>query len=153
MVLTVKNNKGFSLVELMVALVLLMISLLGLLAVMANSISANLNNELRNTAIRLTTQTAETLQSLDFEDEWVIDTSSGTTYLRADTGTDDADQDSKGFPEEAQNIRGFQQTYNISWTVRDLSSNLKEITVSVQCTTPRGELINNDAVIYKHRML
>lgn len=153
MVVTVRNNKGFSLIELMIALVILMISLLGLLAVMANSINANLDNELRNTAIRLTTQTAETIQSLDFDDEWVIDTSSGTTYSRAVTGSDDTDQDFKGFPEETQNIRGFQQTYDISWTVRDLSSNLKEVTIRVQCTTPRGELINNDSVIYKHRNL
>lgn len=147
MVVTVKNNKGFSLIELMIALVILQLSLLGLLSVMVTSISSNLDNEVRNTAIRLTTQTAEALYGLHFEDSLVT----GGTHLRDDSNTN---QDLRGFPKETQRIRGgFDQIYNISWTVTDQSPNLKEITITVAYTDPKGALLSNSAVIYKHRAL
>lgn len=145
------HSKGFSLVELMIALVILQISLLGLLSGLVNSIAVNLDNELRNTAIRITNQTAETIHSLDFNDTWVVDTTGGTTgteYSRDDSNTN---QDLKGFPQTVQDIRGgFQQPYSISWTVTDRGANLKEVTILVQYTNPRGEILSNNAVIYKH---
>jgi len=152
MVITVRNNKGFSLIELLIALVILQLSLLGLLAVMTNSINANLNNEFRNTAIRLTAQTAEALYGVSFNDNWATDTTgTGIPHVRINGNTD---QDLKGFPQVLQNIRGgFQQTYNISWTVTDQSPELKEIVITVQYNDRRVGTFSNNAVIYKHLAL
>lgn len=139
------HSKGFSLVELMIALVILQISLLGLLSGLVNSIAVNLDNELRNTAIRITNQTAETIHSLDFNDNEVL---SGTHY-RYPSGY--SQQDLKGFPQTVQDIRGgFQQPYSISWTVTDQGTELKQVLITVQYTNPHGENLSNNAVIYKH---
>ncbi|PIV20702.1 MAG: hypothetical protein COS40_11175 [Deltaproteobacteria bacterium CG03_land_8_20_14_0_80_45_14] len=147
MVAPVRNNKGFSLVELMIALVILQISLLGLLSGLVNSIAVNLNNELRNTTIRITNQTAEAIHSLDFNDNEVT---AGTHYRDPYSSS----QNLKGFPQTVQDIRGgFQQNYNISWAVTDPGTELKQVLITVQYTNPRGENLSNNAVIYKHRAL
>jgi len=147
MVAPVRNNKGFSLVELMIALVILQISLLGLLSGLVNSIAVNLNNELRNTTIRITNQTAEAIHSLDFNDNEVT---AGTHYRVPYSSS----QNLKGFPQTVQDIRGgFQQNYNISWAVTDPGTELKQVLITVQYTNPRGENLSNNAVIYKHRAL
>jgi Tfp pilus assembly protein PilV len=154
------STKGFSLIELMIALVILQVSLLGLLSVMVTSISSNLDNEVRNTAIRLTTQTAEAIYSLDFEDGCVNDADGvgggDTTYSRDVTNglCVSSDHDLKGFPQRVQRIRGgFDQTYNISWTVSDQSADLKEVEITVTYTDPKGVGLSNSAVIYKHSAL
>jgi Tfp pilus assembly protein PilV len=48
----------------LIAVVIMAFSLLALSEVMVSSISINLGNEMRNTAVRLTTQTAEVLLTL-----------------------------------------------------------------------------------------
>lgn len=146
MVLFAQNNKGFSLIEMIVALVILMISMLGLSSVMVNSINANANNEIRNTALRLTNQTAEALFSLPFND---------TEVTAGNHARDDASvaQDSEGFPRRNQRVREtLNQTYNISWAVADTSVSLKTITINVT-TTFGYETFSNEAVIYKHTSL
>jgi len=145
-----KSNKGFSLVELMVALVILMISLLGLLAVFVSSISANLDDELRNTAVRLINQTAETVHSLPIADSDISGDATGVSHSRQ---ADDFNQDLKGFPKPAQSIRGFQQNYAITWKVTDRNENLKEIVISVAYANSQRENCCHNAVIYKHRTL
>ena len=61
------NSKGFSLIEMLIAVVIIAFTLLALCSAMVNAISANLGNELRNTAVRLTNQTAEVLLALPID--------------------------------------------------------------------------------------
>ena len=61
------NSDGFSLIEMLIAVVIIALTLLALCSAMANAISANLGNELRNTAVRLTNQTAEVLLALPID--------------------------------------------------------------------------------------
>jgi prepilin-type N-terminal cleavage/methylation domain-containing protein len=150
MVATARNSKGFSLIELMIALVILLISLLGLLAVLANCISANLCDEIRNTAVTLTAQTAEAIHGLPINDSDVLGDTKGLIHNRVE---EDANQDVKGFPKPAQDIRNFRQRYGISWSVIDRNENLKEILISVTYINPQGENNSHSAVIYKHRTL
>ena len=150
MVAAAGNSKGFSLVELMIALVILLISLLGLLAVLTNCISANLCDELRNTAVTLAAQTAEAIHGLPIDDSDIRGDTKGLTHTR---DGEDANQDLKGFPKPNQDIRNFQQRYTISWNVIDRDENLKEILISVTCINPRGENLSHRAAIYKHRTL
>lgn len=156
MALVLNNNKGFSLVELMIAIVILMFSLLGLLAVMVNSINANATNEVRNTAVRLTNQTAEALLALSFTDNEVAAAGAGPA-CPAGPGTNhtrtlaNVNQDLRGFPQLMQNIRGFQQLYNISWCVTDLNTTTKQISILVTYTygnTP----FTQESIIFKYQI-
>src|SRR3989338_7623526 len=54
-------DKAFSLIEMMIALFILTVAVLGLLNLTITSIRVNLQNDMRNTSIRLTSQTAEIL--------------------------------------------------------------------------------------------
>jgi prepilin-type N-terminal cleavage/methylation domain-containing protein len=150
MVATVRNNSGFSLIEVMIALVILLISLLGLLSVLINSIGANLDDESRNTAIRLINQTAETIHSLPIRDTDIRGDPRGVSHARQ---ADDLSQDLKGFPKPAKSIRGFQQNYSILWNVTDKDENLKEIIISVTYSNSQRENCCHNAVIYKHSTL
>lgn len=148
MALIVKCNKGFSLIELMIALFILAFSLLGFLGVMATSIDSNLQNELRNTAIGLTTQVAETLLAQDFDAVAPADCSL-TPYDGTNTCIGSNFQ---MYPNPNITVRGFTQTYTITWTITDLNLNLKQITINTTYTH-RGQNFSHDSVIYKHREL
>ena len=63
----VRNSNGFSLIEMMTALVIIALTLLVLSAVLIHAIKINVVNDLRNAAVRLTNQTAEILLALPFD--------------------------------------------------------------------------------------
>lgn len=140
----VRHSKGFSLIELMIAVVFIMISMLALLNATVMSIQTNLENDVRNTAIRVTNQTAEVLLALKYEDAELND---GSGHVR-DGGS--VTQDEKGFPPTALNIRGFQQAYTIQWAVATRTSDIKEVTITVTYMH-RNTTHTNTAVIYKHK--
>ncbi len=155
MVVTARNNKGFSLIEMMIAVVIILFSMLAMFAAFGSSISVNVSNDMRNTAVRLTNQTAEVIQSLAFTDTWVVDNDGlGPTATTHDRDDLDADQNQKGFPRETQVVRGVQRAYVISWGVSDLNDNLKQVDIAVSYLDPKeGTTITNNAVIYKHKAL
>jgi prepilin-type N-terminal cleavage/methylation domain-containing protein len=157
---TVRNSKGFSLIEMMIAIVIMAISFLALSAAMVSSISVNIENELMNNAVRLTIQTAEVLLSQPIDsvnscgvtaDPEAPGYSGAYTYddsndcLGAETG------DYLRFTNPDQIIKGVSQKYNVIWDVTVLNSNLRQITISVDYRY-RGQNHMNHAVIYKHRM-
>lgn len=157
---TVKNNKGFSLVEMLIAVIIIAISLLALCGVMVNSISANLGNELRGTAVRLTNQTAEVFFALPAESigSCGITVDPGALNYKASYSYDDknaclgAGLDYQRYPDPVQSVKGFRQGFNITWEVLPLSSDLRQITITVAYAN-QGENYTNSAVIYKHRTL
>ncbi len=63
----VRNSDGFSLIEMMTALVIISLALLVLSAVLIHAIQINVSNDLRNAAIRLTNQTAEVILAVPFD--------------------------------------------------------------------------------------
>jgi prepilin-type N-terminal cleavage/methylation domain-containing protein len=126
------NSSGFSLVELLVAVVIIAFTLLALCSAMVNAISANLGNELRNTAVRLTNHASYTYDS-------------SNACLGIDT-------DYQKYPRPVQSVKGFQQSFNIIWNITSLSDNLRQVTITV-AYRHREEHFENSAVIYKHRTL
>jgi len=157
---TVRNSKGFSLVELMIAIVIMAVSFLALSAAMVSSISVNIKNELMNTAVRLTAQTAEVLLTLPIDN---VNSCGVTTdpeaprYSGSYTYDDSNDclsaemNDYRKFTNPVQTVKGFHQKYNVTWEVTVLNNNLRQITISVDYRY-RGENHTNNAVIYKHRI-
>ena len=144
----VRASKGFSLIELMIAVVFIMISMLALLTAIVTSMRTNLENDLRITAIRLTNQTAEALLTLPTD--LTIDTElTDGSHSRTAGNTS---QNEKGFPLTAQTVRGSRQTYTIQWAVVSRTTNVKEITITVSYTS-RNKPYTNTAVIYKHKVI
>jgi Tfp pilus assembly protein PilV len=142
---TVQNDKGFSLIELMISMVFIMIAMLAMLSSILTVTNANLENDLRNTAIRLTNQTAETVLALSFTDTDLSDASHSRT-------AGDANQDSKGFPPVTQTVRNHRQTYTIQWSVESQSADVKEVTITVGYSY-RNKNHSNSGVIYKNKSL
>jgi prepilin-type N-terminal cleavage/methylation domain-containing protein len=157
---TVRNSKGFSLVELMIAIVIMAVSFLALSAAMVSSISVNIENELMNSAVRLTAQTAEVLLALPIDNVNSCGLTADPEAPRySGSYTYDDSNDCLGgemnvyrrFTDPVQAIKGFSQKYNVTWEVTVLNSNLRQITLSVDYRY-RGKNHMNNAVIYKHRI-
>lgn len=160
MEVVVRNNKGFSLAEMLIAVFLLAVSLFALCEIMVSSINVNLGNELRNTAVRLTNQTAEILYALPVDgisscgltpDPDVLHYNASYTYSDSNTCLGNG-TDYQRYPNPVQSVKGVRQKFNITWGARELSSSLREITISVTYKH-RGEDYINNVVIYKHRTL
>jgi len=157
---TARNNKGFSLIELIVALVIIAVAMLALSSVMINAITVNLGNDLRNTAMRLTQQTAETLLALPIEsvNSCGLTPEKNASNYKAAYTYDNANTclgipgEYKIYPNPVQSIKGFQQPFNIAWSVTALSSDLRQITISVSYRH-RDENHVHNAVVYKHKTL
>jgi prepilin-type N-terminal cleavage/methylation domain-containing protein len=151
------NKRGFSLIEMMIAMVFIMISMLALLTAVVTAERTNQENELRNTAIRLTNQTAETLLALSFEKDTAelsltLD-SAGSRIAPAHSRTSgNTNQDAKGFPNPVQTVRNAGVTYTIEWDVREQTANVREVTIAVGYPY-RGQPRKNTSVIYKHKNL
>ena len=149
------NNKGFSLIELLVATFIIMISMLAVLSSMLTATRMNVENDVRNTAVRLTNQTAETLLTLQWAE--VVVAGDRMEHMDADLSAgvhtriaEDAEQDRKGYPVLSQSIRNFRQDYRVQWTIEDVSIKTKRITITVAYTR-NGQDLANEAVIFRDR--
>jgi type IV pilus assembly protein PilV len=124
------NSRGFSLVEMLIALLILSVSILGMTSLTLTSIRTNLDNDLRNGAVRITTEVAEDLGAMPIED--VVSTPVLT-------------------PETRQvSIRGVNVPYTVTRTVTSLTNDLRQIDITVSYTS-KGVTKTNSAVVYKHR--
>jgi prepilin-type N-terminal cleavage/methylation domain-containing protein len=145
----ISSKKGFTLIELMIAVFIIAISMLAMVSSMMTAIRVNVDNDARNTAIRLTNQTAEILHALQWANVGVPLTLRVDAELSAGLHTrvtGDASQDAKGFPALQQSIRNFRQDYRIQWNVEDRSLNTKRITIAVLYTRS-GQNLNDPARI------
>ncbi|MBI3756125.1 MAG: prepilin-type N-terminal cleavage/methylation domain-containing protein [Deltaproteobacteria bacterium] len=165
-----RQETGFSLVEMMVALVILTVAVLGLLDLTITSIKTNVQNDIRSAAVRLTSQTAEVLLARPFSttttcgitlDTTITGYNSLYTYGTLNTCLVDtaAATDYQKYPYPQQRITGDAgattvsgQIYNIVWTATSLSdtpNGLMQISILVSYKY-RGQVYTNNVVIYKH---
>lgn len=143
------NNKGFTLIELLIAMFIIALSMLAMLSAMLTAIRTNVETDVRNTAIRLTNQTAETMYSLQWAEVNHVVRMDPELILGDHSRTaGNLDQDAKGFPVLSQSIRNFRQDYQIRWSVVDLTDKNKRITITVSYTR-NGQEFSNVSVIYR----
>lgn len=120
------RDGGFSLVEMMIATFILAVSILALTSLTITSIQVNLENDLRNTAVRLTSETAEDLLRQP------IESISDATVNRNLT------------------IRGGTRTFTVTTDVTTLTNDLRQVDIQVTYTH-RGKTSSVNSVVYKHR--
>ena len=101
------NRKGFTIVEVLVALAVLAISMMALLYAAGLTFENTLLNEMRNNAIKIAEQRMETLRNTAF--------------------TSLADGNSS----VSRNVRKRTINYSVSWTVQNISANSRAIQVLV----------------------
>lgn len=123
-----ERQNGYSLIEVMFALVILSVAILGLASLTTRMVQINQENDLRNMAVQLTTETAERTLGES------IDTMVNTTENR----------DVK--------VRGVNKRFDIYRTVTSLTTDLRQIDIRVEYSL-RGQTMVNRAVIYKHRTM
>jgi type IV pilus assembly protein PilV len=105
----ITNNKGVSLIEVMIALVILLVTSLALMQTALLGISMNVQNAMRDEAVNVAEMEMNDLRNLPFDS---IDTAATSTVA-------------------SRNLRGFIVNYAISPQVANINSNSKQINISV----------------------
>lgn len=111
MQLTVKlNNKGFTLIEVLVASIILTVSMLGTLQAITFSMQHNLNNYSRDESVRIAEERMNELRDTSF-----TALASGSSVV-------------------TRKYKNVTRTFNVNWTVTSLSTNSFAIQVVVNWT-------------------
>jgi prepilin-type N-terminal cleavage/methylation domain-containing protein len=120
--------RGFSLVEMMIALVILSISILALSSITITAIRENTKNHLRDSAVQITKETIENILAEPFDS---LDDGTATRNV---------------------SLRGTSKDFEVEWAVTEKSGSLKEVSITVE-TNFGGATISNQAIVYKHSSL
>ncbi len=139
---------GFTMIEMMIALFILVVSILGLTTLTITSIQANHQNDLRNTAIKLTSEVAEIILAQPIEN---IVSGSLTPYDASNTAISSGTYGYKQYPNPVQAIKGGTVPYTVTWIATSLTGDLTQVNITVAYTY-RGQQYTNNAIIYKHRV-
>jgi len=116
-------EKGFSLVEMMIALFILSVSILALSGSTVLLIQNNLANETRDTAVRLSSEVANDLFALSFDD-----LATGARVYNVP-------------------FKGGTQSFNVAWTVTP-KAGVKQVEINVTYTL-RGTNYTNSTVVFR----
>lgn len=119
-----KREAGFSLAEMLVALVILSVSILAMTSMTLTAIKVNVDNNMRNTAVRLTGEITEDLFITPF------------------------DQLVTGSETRTVNMRGINRTFDVDWTVTSTTATLKQVVVEVTYEVKNKEF-SNRSVFYR----
>lgn len=107
----INNRKGFTFIELLVAMAVLSIGLMAMLDGLANYMRINIDNQMRNEAMRIAETTLETLRNASFND-----VQTGAVVIA---------------PTEQRRFRNIDINYTVAWTRQNISTGSVAIQVSV----------------------
>jgi len=108
----INNRKGFTLVEFLVAIVILMIGLLGLLQTINVAVDQNLGNVFRNEAVTVVDEMMMKKRAKTFD--------SISTGVKTYT--------------EQRNVRGISKVFTLTETVNGVTANSKQISIEASWT-------------------
>jgi len=147
MALRAMSNKGSSLIELLVAMLIIMVSMLAFATSMTVSLRTSMNSDIRDTVTRVANQTGEALLALPFTDaELTAAPAPGVLHTRV---TNDPGQTGKGIPDTVQMVRGFQQNCTIQWRVTTLSDSSVQVVITVGYAY-QDRNVSMDSVLFKY---
>lgn len=126
-----KNNKGVSLVEMMIALVILLLVFLALMQVALISIDSNLKNLIRDEAVNIAEQRLSDLRNKPFDDTFLPTGSADETGI-------------------VRSFRGINITFTPNRTITNLSIDNKLIIIAVGWDW-KGEHFTHTARTIKRR--
>ncbi len=125
----VTNKKGFTLIELLVSMLVLSLGMMAMLDGIGNYIRINIDNSMRNEAVRIAETTLETLRNSRFDD-----VQAGSVVIPAT---------------EQRRFRNINVTYSVNWVRQNLSVvNGSTVSVAIQVNvtwTHRGVNHRHDA--------
>lgn len=110
MITALQNKKGFTLIEVLVAICILSISMLAILEAVVITMEHNLNNVSRDESVRIAEAKMNELRNTAFST-----LASGSSNV-------------------TRNFRNFTRTFNVQWTINNLSANSIAIVVMVTWT-------------------
>ena len=116
------NMRGFSLIEMLFAMLLIMVSMLAFLTTMTVAMRTSGNNDVRDMSTKIVNMTAETLLALPITDPDLSTDPTSSACVNHSRTANDATQGNKGFPNAIQIVRGTQMPFTIQWCVGPLSS-------------------------------
>ena len=119
------SEQGFSLIEMLVAMVILSVSMLALTALTITAMKTNMRTDLRNTAIRLCDEKAEEFTAAPIDG---IVTANETRHVSLRNGA-------------------VSKNFQIEWTVTPQGNDLKQIEINVKC----DDKVYQRTVVFKHR--
>ena len=128
---TKMNNKGVTLVEVMIALVVLLIVFMGLIQASLVSIDQNVRNEVRDEAVRIAAEYMTRTRATAFGNVTAtgINCAAASATWTAFPGT----------PTVTRNFRNMSVTYNIGRCVDVLDTENSRVGISVTWTYKAGE--------------
>lgn len=125
---SIRNNAGFTLVEVMVAVLIMMVGMLGLLETINVTLQHNLKNELRNEATRLGEKYMTELRGQAFDDILVsYPLASVTSQVRGGTKVYTVDRGSQALSSSSKQV-----TVTVKWGFRNVSSQNRVVSVVVK---------------------
>jgi type IV pilus assembly protein PilV len=105
-----QKNRGFTLIEVLVAICILIIGMLGVLSALVMTMEQNLDNLSMDEAVRIAEETMNGLRNSSF-----------ATLTNGNSAV-------------TRNFRNFSRTFNVVWTVTNLSAYSRTIEVVVSWT-------------------
>ncbi len=131
------SAKGVTLIEVMIALVVLLIVFMGLIQAALLSIDHNLRNEVRDEAVRIAAEAMTNLKAEGFGGADLAD-NSGSHYSYAGISPDPLGAllpaAVKPGSTPSRSFRNFSQPYTVGMEVQPLDSNNKQVTIRVHYT-------------------
>ena len=120
-----RSDAGFTLIEMLVAMVILSVSMLALTALTITAMKTNMRTDLRSTAVRLCDEKAEEFTAAPI-DAIVTDNETRSVSLRNGAVSKD---------------------FQIEWSVTPQGNDLKQIEINVKC----DDKVYQRTVVFKHR--
>lgn len=156
----VLNNKGFSLVEMMIAILIISISFFALSAIMVSAININLENEIQNAASRLNTQTTEILMTVPYNeistcgitlDPEAPNYNSAYIYDSSNKCLGTKENSYMQYPNPEQVINTIKKKFNIVWNIQVFDSSAMQITITTSYVH-NGISHSTQSVVYRSRV-